>query len=330
MFPQKENIEQGNLEKLFSKLSIKSSDPFEMAMAKYIQDPFKGSKQRYYLGENETSLSLEEGAAKKAISLLNEKIDFLICCSFVPNNFGAGNAAYIVKDLNLNCPGINLESACSSSVIAFQIARDLIFSKTYKNILIVCSVTNSRLMKPEDTLSWFLGDCSSAFVVGEVEDNNVDILSKNVINTDLLTDMFKLEIKINENQNWRFDTVSNKQANKMAKESAALYLKSCVEGVLSKANLSLDDINYFIFNTPMAWYHEFCANTLSIPLNKCTSIYSEYGNIGNCLMPVTLHRTISEKKVKQNDVVLLYSIGSTSTAASIVFKVGKIKIEESQ
>jgi len=124
----------------------------------------------------------------------------------------------------------------------------------------------------------------------------------------------------------RLVTRANSLANRMARDTAEPYLRQCVAGALDRANLALRDIDFFVFNTPTAWYAAGCARVLGIGADRYTSVYPRYANIGAALMPATLLHAAHEGRVKAGDRVLLYSVGSTSTAAAAVLRWGDVAL----
>src|SRR5262245_31951603 len=62
------SAEARSLSRLFSaKGSEAPSDPFDIAMAPYLQDPFRGAVERRVLAPGETSLMIEKRAASAAL-----------------------------------------------------------------------------------------------------------------------------------------------------------------------------------------------------------------------------------------------------------------------
>jgi 3-oxoacyl-[acyl-carrier-protein] synthase-3 len=92
------------------------------------------------------------------------------------------------------------------------------------------------------------------------------------------------------------------------------------------AQLGVGDVDFWVFNTPNAWYADFCAAVLGVEEGRYHSVYARYANIGAALMPATLYHAIHDGKVRPGQVVGLYSVGSTSTAASVVMRVGEIAL----
>jgi 3-oxoacyl-[acyl-carrier-protein] synthase-3 len=119
---------------------------------------------------------------------------------------------------------------------------------------------------------------------------------------------------------------ANKSAGGVLRETAGEYVRSCCERAAKNANVDLKDIDFFVFNTPTAWYASFCAKVLGVDPERTLSKYSLYGNIGPALMPTNLYHAYAEGRVKPGQLVMMYSVGSSSTASASVTRWGEMAI----
>ncbi|MCC5669154.1 hypothetical protein LC653_36225 [Nostoc sp. CHAB 5784] len=112
--------EQKALAKLFSVTQpTVNSDEFDLEMAPYLSDPFRGAVERRVLAPDESSLTLEHRAASDAIAaaeISSKDVDLMIVTSLFPERISPGNASFLVAQMGLHCPAWNLESTCSSSL----------------------------------------------------------------------------------------------------------------------------------------------------------------------------------------------------------------------
>ncbi|MFB2839027.1 hypothetical protein [Floridanema evergladense] len=98
-------------------------------VAPYLNDPFRGNVERRVVSQDESALTLEFQAAKEAIACANlapEEVELAIVTSLFSESIGFGNASLLARQLNLHCPAWNLETTCSSALVALQNARSLI------------------------------------------------------------------------------------------------------------------------------------------------------------------------------------------------------------
>jgi len=301
---------------------------FDAAMRPYLDDPFRGTRERRVCGPDDSSFTLEVTAARRALEAAGRApsdIDLCLVASFRSEGIGVGNGAFLVRELGLRCPAINFETACSSSVVGLHTAASLIAAGGYRSVLVVVSCTYCRDADPSDSLSWFLGDGAGAFLV-EREQGLGRVLGFATIPTESTCDAFAYHLATDAEGRPRVDMRAGKDAGPELRRTAAPFLKTCVSRALEDAKLTLSDVGFFVFNTPTAWYADFCAKELGIANESTVSTYSRYANIGPALMPANLHAAAREKKIERGDLVLAYSVGSVSTASAVVFEWGDVAV----
>lgn len=325
------NFENKQLNKAFSLVGDNKDQLtlYEQTMKKYLDDPFRGAVKRRVLSGDETTIGMEYEVAKKTIEaagLETKDIDLLICCTVIPENF-PGNSAFLARKLNLQGSAWNLESACAGGIVASQVADSLIRTKQYKNILITISVNYSIFCDPKDTLQMFLGDGAGALLLSSTNENS-GILGYKSIHTGNTIESFYIDSKIADDGSIKRYIKTKPQINKVLRDTSSECLKTCVYGACEDANVKFEDIDFFTFNTPTAWYAEFCAKSLGVPYSKTLSTFGDFANVGPVLMPTNLYFAAKQNKIKKGDLVLTYSIGSVSTAGAIVTRWGDTKLTE--
>lgn len=320
--------EKYSLAKLWSKSESEAPDAFDDAAGAYLGDPFRGALERRVRAPGETALSMEVKAARDAVAaagLTVDDIDLTIVSSFVADQFGTGNALYLAREMGIKTPAWNYESACSGSVVGLHTAASLVRSGDYDRVLVVSSTSNSITSADDDTLAWFIGDGAGAFII-ERQPEGQGVLGHKTINSIETTNMFVIQSVQLPAGGTRLLTVASPRANAIARETAEPYLRVCVSGALEKAKMRVADVDFWVFNTPNAWYADFCAGLLGVSKDRYHSVYQKYGNIGSALMPATFYHALHEKKIPSGSVVGIYSIGSTSTSSAIVMRIGDVRL----
>ncbi|MBR8836538.1 MAG: 3-oxoacyl-ACP synthase [Stigonema ocellatum SAG 48.90 = DSM 106950] len=298
-------------------------------VAPYLSDPFRGNVERRVLGQDESSLTLEYRTAKEALEAAEispEDLELLIVASFCPEQIGPGNACYLAHQLGLLCPAWNLESTCSSALIALQNASALIQTGTYRNVLVVVSHIGSKTVDEEDTLSWSMGDGAGAFVVDTLKPNQ-GVLSTKIVHTAATRGAYSYEITTNTQGQPQILTRTGENASALA-ETAVDFVRICCKEAIAAAGVTLDQIDFFAFNTPTAWYASVCTRALGIDPERTINLYPRYANIGPVLPIANLYHAAQSGKIRENDLVLVYTIGAAATAAATVMRWGDVKLGE--
>jgi 3-oxoacyl-[acyl-carrier-protein] synthase-3 len=324
-----EKAESSNLSRIWSKDRHAAGDGaiFDHEMEPFVTDPFRGTVERRVLTSGETGMTLQLRGAKdvmKAAGMGPEDVDLLISAAFFPDLVDVGNAAPLARELGLRCGAWNLESACSSAVVAYETACALVSTGRYRNILVAVSCTYSSVARDDDALSWWLGDGGGAFIVGR-QPSGTGFIAGATRHTAETCGAFYQEL-VESPTGPRLCMRANKAAGAVLRETAGEYVRSCCEQAASSAKVDLKDIDFFVFNTPTAWYATFCAKVLGIDPERTMSKYPHYGNIGPALMPVTLYHAYAENRIQPGDLVMLYSVGSSSTASASVTRWGEMAL----
>jgi len=302
-------------------------DIWSQEVAPYLSDPFRGNVERRVLAPNESSLTLECRAARDAISaakLSPEQVELMMVASLFPEQIGPGNAVYLARQLELNCPAWNLESTCSSALVALQNACALVRTGEYSNVLVVVSHIGSHSVDEQDTLSWSMGDGAGAFLVNSLKPNQ-GILASKIVHTVATCGAYLHELVTNEQGKPHLRTRTGENASTLA-ETAVEFVRTCGEGAMAKAGVSFEQINFFAFNTPTPWYANVCSRALGIAPEQTINLYPRYANIGPVLPLANLYHATIAGKIHENDLVLVYTNGAGATAAATVMRWGEVAL----
>lgn len=317
-----------SLSKLYTALSDDAANKslFAKCAARYADDPFHGVKQRYALGEGQSSRMLEVEAINRALGAAGmeaSELDLLICVSFRPDEVTPGNAAYVASTIGLDAPILNLEATCSGSLLALQTAAAFVSSGQYQKVGIAVSVTYSRDLDLDESLSWFLGDAAAGFVVTANEDSHQrsEMLSSDVVSTLGTLGAFSHEpCGVH-----KYKIVKNREAGQVMRESIRIDLVRTLEAALKKANLDMTRPDFLVINTPMAPIADYATKLLGMSREQTVCTFQEVANVGPALLPVNLHRAIQEGRLKPGMIVALHAFGTVSNAGTMIVRWGDTK-----
>ncbi|WP_013334606.1 3-oxoacyl-ACP synthase III family protein [Gloeothece verrucosa] len=321
------NAEQQNLAKLFS-LTGSPTNEFDEEMMPYLSDPFRGTVERWILGTDESALNLQERAAKDALNaaqLTINDIDLMLVASIWPEQVGFGDAAFLAQKLGLQGAAWNLDGTCGVTPVALQTACSLVRTGEYDNVLVVISCCYSRFFDETDTLSWFTGDCAGAFLVGPINGNQ-GLLGTKAIHTSALANLVSAKLQSDAQGQLQIRMKLNKGANRAIRETAVGFLRTCSEGAMAEAGLSIEDIDFFLFNTSTAWLASFCSRVLGISSTKTFNLYPQIANIGPVITVANLYYAAKLGKIQENDLVFIYGFGAAGVAAASVIRWGNIAL----
>ena len=141
-----------------------------------------GIKERRLVSGNETAIDLGEKAAKNAIAKSGidlEDLDMIIAASNAPiEMYSMGCQIQKRLGIKKQIPAFDISAACTGLIYGLSLAKGLISSGMYKNILVVACDNNSRFLDWTDRgTSILVGDGAGAVVVSESDDGIDDIIS---------------------------------------------------------------------------------------------------------------------------------------------------------
>jgi 3-oxoacyl-[acyl-carrier-protein] synthase-3 len=320
--------EQKSLARLFSLAGSTPSNEFDLEMVPYLKDPFRGTVERWVLGPGESSLTLEERAARDALDaakLSPDDVDLMLVASVWSEKIGLGDAAFLARKLSLRGAAWNLDATCGSTPVALQTACALVRAGEYRNVLVVISCTYSRYFDEDDTMSWFMSDGAGAIVVSSLESNQ-GILGTKTVHGGVLCDVVAPQLRNDAQGNPQIRMKLCKDANKVTRATAVELLRTCCEGAIAAAGVTLEQIDFFVFNTATAWFASFCTRVLGIDPERTLNQYSQYANIGPVLTVANLYHAAQLGKIRENNLVLVYGFGAAGAASANVMRWGNVTL----
>lgn len=303
-------------------------DPFNAAMEPYLADTFRGTVERRVLGPDGDIYTHLLEASRMALAeagIEGKDVGVLLSTSLLPRAHGIGDGADLAGDLGMSGPGWNFESACSGSYTGLQLAGSLVSSGMFESALVVVGCSYSQKSSERDNMGWTCGDGAAAYLVTP-QPEGFGLLGAHGVHTAPTCGHVGFEPAEEEGKGWFLKLTSTKEAGRLLKSSSMESLPTCVNGALAQAGLTLGDIDFFVFNTPLAWYAPFCASVLGVPMEKTINTYERYANTGPVLMPTNLFHAAKDGRIKKGDRVLVYTIGSASSAGAAVMRWGDVAL----
>jgi 3-oxoacyl-[acyl-carrier-protein] synthase III len=188
---------------------------------------------------------------------------------------------------------------------------------------VVVGCSYSQNTAETDSLGWTCGDGAAAFVVGPMAEGT-GVLGIKSLHTAQTCGSMYYELVAEPDRAPRLLMKASPEAGKSLKVVSETSLRTACEGAASAAGVSLEQIDFFVFNTPLAWYASFCAKTLGVAPERTINTYPLYANVGPVLMPTNLYHAAQAGRIKPGDLVLLYTIGSVSSAGAAVMRWGEV------
>ena len=284
-----------------------------------------GIKERHICGPNEFSSDMVISAAKKLFDsrcILKEEIDFLIFCTQTPD-YLLPTTACIIQDalgLNKSVGAIDVNLGCSGFVYGLSIAKGLIESKQAKHVLLLTADTYSKLMEPSDkSVRTIFGDGAAATLISGV-DYNKPCISPVLFGTDGSGGM-NLCVRgrgMRTHDEIGVDPFLRMRGPEIFSFTLDVVPKSVAQ-LLSREQLTMDDIDLFVFHQANQYMLDHLRKKIGIPPEKFLLAMDFCGNTVSSTIPIALKEAQKRKELSGCHKVMLVGFGvGYSWAASIV------------
>lgn len=305
-----------------------SANPWQAAMAPYLQDVFRGSQERRVLGPGEDAHSMEAAAVRRVLrakGLTPADLDLVLVSSFFPDQYVLGDAIGLAAELGLTCPCYNVESACGVAVADLVMACAMVESGRARRVLIVTACTYSRSADADNPMSLTSGDGAAAMLIEAVPEGH-GLLAWKGFTTLESAKAFDYEIVPDPKQKYMLKMFANPAAGPSLETCCLTYLPAACHGALDAAGVRLDDVRLAVLPTPTAWFAKFGQDVLGLRDDQVIDTYPRFANTGPVLTPQNLYYAAKDGRVGAGDTVLLFAIGSMATAGAAVMRLGDLVV----
>lgn len=303
-----------------------------------------GIKSVYVANDEEQPCYMAIEAAREAMlnaNIKGDEIDLVIyTMGFIPEYLMFADHAYIQNKLGIkNASSFKIEQGCNGVISGIEIAKSLLLTNNYKNILIVAADKFNEQFINKWTASpfCFYGDGASAAILS-TNGTQMKVLST-AIHTDGAYSMMNYVECGNmcpptvESVNERLHVFnSRKIASKFWKgreeERKNFYTeficmqKKILDESLKKANLKLQDLDYLVmYNISLEHYRRIFQIVDFPPEKTSYKLASKYGHMGVVDLFVNLKDEIELGKIKTGDTVGLLCAGAGYTWGSCILKI---------
>lgn len=265
---------------------------------------------------------MEDMAFESATQLLTQfpdyknKIDALLLVGHGFSYKAPNTSAILQHRLNLpaNCYCLDLPHGCAGYIYGLSLAQSLLNSHLATNVLLITGDTTSYVIKKDDLeLLSIFGDASTATLIT----NSQSGYEKFVFKTDG-SGYDKLIVERSGTRNRMkadYFAQDNPPDGIMKMDGTAVFLMSIrevpplIHQTLEKNNLTINDIDYFVFHQANSFMLEVLRKKLKIPKEKFFNDIRYTGNTVSNSIPIALHQLMQENKIQRGMKILLAGFG---------------------
>lgn len=287
-----------------------------------------GIHERRIAGADETASDLAFEAGKRLLDAnpgLREEIDYVLFCTQSPDYFLPTTACVLQDRLGLptTAGALDFNLGCSGYIYGLGLAQGLIETGQATKVLFLTGDTYSKFIHPRDkSVRTLFGDAGSASLIAG-EERDVRGLGPFLYGTDgrgannlIVKTGGVREPRTQESGTAVADDSGNvRSRDNLYMNGAEIFnftlqtVPPALRGLLEKANLTLEDVDLFVFHQANEYMLEHLRKKVGIPKEKFYIAMRDCGNTVSATIPIALKRAMEEGRAKPGMTVALVGFG---------------------
>ncbi len=289
-----------------------------------------GIVERRIASDVESAADLATEAAKNALknaSISADEIDLVILATDTPEYLSPATSVVVQKRIGaMNAGTFDVNCACAGFVTALDAAfKYIIADKSYVNVLVVGCYAMSKFLDWTDKKTMTLFADGAGAVVLQAAENEAGFLASKLVADGSYAEFMgifaggtkqPIDAQVLAENKWN----KLRFANKYPPEVNIEGWQKIVRDVLAKADLSLDDVNLFLWTQVNLSTIKIVMELMEIPFERTHTIMRKWGYTGSACIPMVLHDAIENGKLKPGDTVVLCASGGGLNMACLALK----------
>ena len=284
-----------------------------------------GIRQRYIASDDETTASLGEAAARRALDaagLTAADIDLIVVATSTPNNTFPATAVEIQERLGMRQGfAFDMQAVCSGFVYAITSADLHIRGGLANRALVIGAETFSRILDWTDRTTCVLFGDGAGAVVLEAAEGEGKISDRGILAEALRSDGSHKDKLYVDGGPSTTQTVGHlrMQGREVFKHAVGM-ITDVIEDVFSQAGVTAEDIDWFVPHQANKRIIDASAKKLGIADEKVVITVDRHGNTSAASVPLALNQAVSEGKIRKGDLVLLEAMGGGFTWGAVLLR----------
>lgn len=280
-----------------------------------------GIRQRHVMAEEETTSSMAEIAARRAIEAAGiqaNDIELIIVGTATPERFFPSTATILQSRLGISngCPAFDVAAACTGFIYAMSIADQFIRTGTIKTALILGAESLTRLVDWTDRGTCILFSDGAAGVILQA-DEKPGVVATHIHADGQYGPLLYAPNHLGELK--QQPPVVNMKGNEVFKV-AVNTLNDIVDETLEKNNLQKSDINWLIPHQANLRIIQATAKKLSLPMERVVLTVQDQGNTSAASIPLALDIAVRDGRIQRGELLLMEAFGAGFTWGSALVR----------
>lgn len=290
-----------------------------------------GIRERRVLADDESSADIAARAAEIALKeagISAEDLDLIIVATDTPEYISPATSVVVQNRIGAKNAGtFDANAACAGFVTAFDAAlKYIIADPNYKNVLVIGVYAMTKFLDwTEKKTATIFADGAGAVVLQATEEESVGWLASKLEAKGEYHDFLgifaggsKYPINAAELENGYRNRV--RFAKRTPPEINFEGWQRIVKEVLERVQLTLDDVNLFLWTQVNLSTIRQVMAALNQPMSRTHTIMEKWGYTGSACIPMVLDDAIREGKLKRGDTVVFCASGGGINMAAMVFR----------
>ncbi len=274
-----------------------------------------------YVSTHETITELSVKAAHRALEkagLTGKDLD-MIFCSTMKGDFACPSLACLVqRDIDANCPAVDLNAACTGFIYALDQADAYIASGKAETVLVVSAEMMTRHLDWTDRGTCVLfGDGAGAVVLRKGDGlKSIKITAKG---DDQLLVIGNTFCPSPYGKQPELDPQFRMKGGEVFKFAVTSVLRD-VKEVMKAAGVKVEDVKMMIPHQANLRVFQAAKDKLGFTDEQLAMGIDHYGNTSSASIPLLLDELVEEGKLEAGDILVMTAFGGGLTTGACVIK----------
>jgi 3-oxoacyl-[acyl-carrier-protein] synthase III len=290
-----------------------------------------GIMSRYHAPASQATSDLALEAAEnclKAAGQTASDVDLILVATMTPDHFTPSTACIVQAKLGAVCGAIDLNAACSGFMYSLTAGAQFVRTGCYRRVLVIGADKMSMVVDPRDPKTYPLfGDGAAAVLLGP--DDRDEATASGIL-------AFRLGSVGELGHTLIIPACGSRQpASHSALDARDQFLKmegrsvfkwavrlvpEIVNNLLADAQLSIEDIDLFVFHQANRRILEAATEAIGVSSERVFCNVDRFGNTSAGSIPICLHEALTTGRIKPGSHVLMAGFGSGLTWGGCIYR----------
>lgn len=302
-----------------------------------------GIERRHFAGDGQGVCDLAYPAARQALEAAGRQpsdVDYILFNTMTPDHLFPGSGPLLAAKLGChNIPALDLRAQCAAMIFSLQVADGLLRSPAIRTVLVVGAEAHAALMPWEDWdvlegestrrpspeafaratehrgWSVIFGDGAGALLLERSDEPGVGLLGVDVHSDGRESEELNIPVGFRRGTYPAVgvaepDAFVPRMNGREVFRHAVSKLPEAVRAACDRANVRLEDIDWFIAHQANDRINRAVRERLGVPAEKVPSNIAGYGNTSTATIPILVDEMRRDGRLRSEQLVCFLALGA--------------------